>query len=612
MVSGLVMGLVPASASAVNEDGFWSGGAFPQEYESTPVELSTVSCVFIVDAGRAGQPVAIGDNWTLRCVHGDGVVITPVWFPGYNHPTWSATMWGSHDFPSFSLESSVNQNVIYNDTGVQTLPLPGCSVCTEIKGTVFSIGTSASPTFIWPDVGLNDGNSCCQGDFRGSSSSGGINKMLGVAGNVALSESGFAVPPRNGTTADGVLWAGAAVDECSGLTVEIEGDTEPFVSGDSMVVNVVNPRANPVASLEIKLSTDRPWYGVFAGQIGENGTYTIPVTPGSSVETALVRFKCVRSNGSIGYISYGTGIVSDDDVYLRGCKAITVSWPTAASVENVTHESTFNVVVDYQGPWGDVLEDVVLQSRFLVDSGDDGPGDGAYYWVTQDIGTVVSGTRSTLTVVVPSSANLPQAVNLEKRFFLGCNEASESNLPLIGWGTLAPGFSSTDGQYFDVPVEASCFSDLDVGYNPKTWVPGLVRTWSCTMKALFVPDSDSVTAELNSFKDKLRSNAPYSWGIASYSALLGFFTGSLEGLENAQACTQYFAETTMEPTTFVSAQPIELPALSFCVPEQFLTGHWVQFRTFAGLAVWVSLALTCVRILTHTPAPGDPEQLTLF
>jgi hypothetical protein len=595
MVSGLVMGLVPASASAV-------GGDDPQEYTSTPDATGDGSCVLILNPGTPNSVILAGDPFTIRCV-----------FFGYEGPTTATPM--NFRLNSFGTASGSSIVLTASSSGSRYPTLARgsgagvwggeCVSCFEWSGTIAQAPSSAIQ---WGVPGIVDNG------YTDTSAYFVEHGWIAAAGSghFAVSTSATAIPPRNGSGGVVMFASSAPPDECSGLTVEIEGDTEPFVAGDDLIVNVVNPASNPVGSLEIKLSTDRAWFGVFAGQIGENGTYTVPVTPGSTVDTSLIRFKCVRANGSIGYISYGSGVVSDDDAYLRGCKAITVSWPTAASVENVTHGDTFDVVVDYQGPWGDALEDVVLQSRFLVDSGDDGPGDGAYYWVTQDIGTVVSGTRSTLTVVVPSSANLPQAVNLDKRFFLGCNEASESNLPLIGWGTLAPGFSSTDGQYFDVPVEASCFSDLDVGYNPKTWVPGLVRTWSCTMKALFVPDSDSVTSELNSFKDKLRSNAPYSWGIASYSALLGFFTGSLEGLENAQLCTQYFAETTMEPTTFEAAQPIELPALSFCVPEQFLTGHWVQFRTFAGLAVWVSLALTCVRILTHTPAPADPEQLTLF
>jgi hypothetical protein len=293
----------------------------------------------------------------------------------------------------------------------------------------------------------------------------------------------------------------APADECSGLTLTIADDTEPFLSGDTMSIEVNNAPGNPVASVEIQMSSDRAWQGVMAGQIGQVQTHTVPVLPGGTVEALSVVFRCVRSDGSIGYITYGDGVVASDP-NARPCHLARVSWPSASAVADIQPGDTFSVIVDMTGPWSaDPLLEVESVDAVWSNLG---PNTATTDATVIESGPLAPGTRHTLDITVPAEF-LPGTDKVGWSLELRCTDSEGS---LTGYSSWAPRMLA------DIlsGANVSCYSSVGIKLAPSSWVPGLLRGVVCA----FSPDGDNIGALLSSASDAVEDKPPF---IFIYAAL---------------------------------------------------------------------------------------------
>jgi hypothetical protein len=307
----------------------------------------------------------------------------------------------------------------------------------------------------------------------------------------------------------------APADECSGLTITITNDTEPFLPGDTMSIVVDNSPTNPVASVEVQMSADRAWQGVMAGQIGQVQTHSVPVLPGGTVTAGGVVFKCVRSDGTIGYITYGGGIVASDP-NARPCHLARVSWPSASSVDSIQPGETFSVIVDMTGPWsGDPSLQVESVEAVWLNLG---PNTATTDVVVIESGVLLPGTRHVVDITVPAEF-LPGTDKVGWSLELRCTDADG---PLTGYGSWSPRMLADI-----LSADVSCFSSTGIKLAPASWVPGLLRGVVC----VFSPSADNVAGLLTSASAAVENKPPF---IFIYAAL-DFGTSVVAGFDTAAA-----------------------------------------------------------------------------
>jgi len=435
------------------------------------------------------------------------------------------------------------------------------------------------------------------------------------AGNTIRTYSTEPTVQRNvPVVADGVTqwpsdWypGGAAVapaDACSGLTLTFANETATFLPGESMQLSVVNPPTNPVASLEARLSANRPFQGVFSGQIGPNGSYTLPVGDGPPVKASEVQFKCVRLNGSIGYMFYGSGTIGTA-ASVRGCTAARVYWPAVEDSFLTGPGDSFRIVVDYTGPFGTSLETITVRARFRNDLALGVPGAQPDEFFTDtwvNLGSFASGSRTDVDLTAPNLDPFPLRFDAEAIVALECTDSTGK---VFNTGTWSPSFVKDR-------TERNCSEQSDLSFAPSSWVPGVLRGVRCVAEVVFVPDGRLAQEKLKALRSDLDANAPFTWVTGGYDALTDAMSGAQTGLDNALPCAQIAPAADVEQSQGGSAPPIALPALEACVPEGFTTGPYQIVRRIAGAAVWIGLAFTMSALLFAPPKSDAPEQLTLF
>jgi hypothetical protein len=320
----------------------------------------------------------------------------------------------------------------------------------------------------------------------------------------------------------------APADECSGLTLTIADDTAPFLAGDTMSIEVDNAPANPVASVEIQMSPERAWQGVMAGQIGQVQTHTVTVLPGGTVNAADVVFRCVRSDGSIGYITYGDGVVASNP-NARPCHLGRVSWPSASAVADIQPGDTFSVIVDMTGPWSaDPLLEVESVDAVWVNLG---PNAATIDVTVFESGPLAPGSRHTLDITVPAEF-LPGTDKVGWSLELRCSDVEGS---LTGYGSWSPRMLADILAGADV----SCFSSTGLKLAPSSWVPGLLRGVVC----IFQPSMASIGGNVASAVDVVKDKPPF----VLLTGALGFGNSVLDGFDNSTASACFDAGPLVPP-----------------------------------------------------------------
>jgi hypothetical protein len=307
----------------------------------------------------------------------------------------------------------------------------------------------------------------------------------------------------------------APPDECSGLTITIADDDQPFVQGDSVQITVDNSPTNPVASVEVQMFAGLPWQGVMAGQIGQTQTHSVPVVTGSVVYASGFVFRCIRSDGTIGYISYGSGVVASDP-NARPCHLARVVWPPYSTVAALGAGDTFTVVVDMTGPWsGDsALQLLEVESVWL----NLGPNSSTVDVTTAEGGPFVPGVRHSVVITLPAeflagTDLIPWSLELSCR---------DNRGRIVGYGSFAPRMlgdqlitSAAGGN------DGTCYGTVDVSItNPGGWVPGLLRGGWCLFESAFVPSDGQMEGRLDRIVE-LRSDPPLSWVDSGVSYIGG-------------------------------------------------------------------------------------------
>jgi hypothetical protein len=193
VVAVLALGSAPAFAQTDNADGFYAGGVGDQEHVSSPdLAAGSASCVYILDAGVPGTSIDAGQRVMVRCVLAEASSEKPYYVESINS-------WGPLPALVFGFNSASSSTWAYLGSGWNDGYLAGCDRCFEYFGVVQNYTGSRS----WPSVGVSPAFSNT-GNVRMWSPADHV--TANAAGSFAVSTMGNAVPPMNGTPADGVLW----------------------------------------------------------------------------------------------------------------------------------------------------------------------------------------------------------------------------------------------------------------------------------------------------------------------------------------------------------------------------------------------------------------------
>ena len=319
----------------------------------------------------------------------------------------------------------------------------------------------------------------------------------------------------------GAVWS---TGNCPGLSVSGVSATTPRYSGD------VLPMAWTITAGTGFISASYRWVGltgaagawstlVSPGTISLTGTTNITFPTGQngrSIQAVGLEIRCQWLNTGVETFSYkryeSTGF---DNVAanVAGCEGTSIRWPESRRYA-AGETALFRVAVGpglgvslIEGllPFGDVVGgDLTAWATLNVTADATGAAVTPYA-----AGPLAAGFTGFVALTFPSAADL-SAVRLR------CTNVDGSKVTSDQW---ARGVGSQAGDPI-VTKPDGCGSDVQLGWNPSSWVPGMIALGTCWAYELVVPSESQMNGILAKIND-LRTRPPLQWADAGQAFILG-------------------------------------------------------------------------------------------
>jgi len=433
-------------------------------------------------------------------------------------------------------------------------------------------GSGMNPTFArgckgyW--LGLNtteatiDANTFTGSDWFPGGSSGTLLPFCGATATITSPGSAARVYPGNTVT---LTWTRTALQ-----TGNIEVRWKPDVYESSS-----------------------PWFlAVDAATVANSGTTTLTVPDlgtwneiGTRVGAVQLRCRDVP----LGRYFYKT---SEDPssaatTGARPCYSTVATWPL---MKNVVAGETAGFyfshsVVGYGGAPGVTVQYATWDDGTLSNA----PAYSSLTWTT--LATLSAGSFGTYNATAGYNGTMRQ-------FVLRCTD-DQGTVYDRQWASAVRLIGDADGS-----SEEGCYAQTGIGASPSSWVPGLGRVVSCTLRVLFVPDADQVQESWDGLLDTVKENAPAAWVYDAYELVKDSAVGTQAAVTaSASGCVQVIPD---------GGALVESEAGSVC-PATMDIGVLESARPYLGFMVWVGWAWTMYSALFRKAPPStEPEQLTLF
>jgi len=416
-----------------------------------------------------------------------------------------------------------------------------------------------------------------------------------------LDESAASIDARR---LDGLDWFPGGSDGLTtafcGATVEWDGDySQRIFEGDVLTFSW---ERTPLltGNIDVRWTPDLGWAGggsawvtiVSESVIGSSGTGSVVVgdqgwAEGQYLGALDMRCRDIVADGFV-YKNAEDDSNTINDGSLRPCASTRVTWPTLTTIFAGDIESWYlsHAIIGYGGD-----PDVLVEYATWDTENQDGPGPmGDLTWSTMvELSPGEFGDYD-LTAVYDGS---------NRQFVLRCTD-DQGVYYAAPWSTSARLNDPNAG----APTEEGCYGQTGLGLRPSSWVPGLMRMGSCTLRVLFVPDSEVVSDSWDGLVEDVSENAPVAWAYSAYVLV----SDSADGTQAAVAA----AATDCVDVIPAGGDLVESAAASVC-PAAIDIGAMEAARPWMGYMVWVGWAWSMYSAMFRkAPASTEPEQLSLF
>lgn len=531
--------------SAFEHDSTPGGGTFTQT--TTPITMH-IKCYYDWDysPGPTGIPSGTG----------------PGWFTGATPPTSTEWLYVCHGTSSCGTPTPAGGAGPYHWTDF------------VVDVTAPAIGYVEFHFTLYRDSGTQSWNAANIGGFH-VLASGGASDVWNL--------------PSNSTNTDRVAWseyeaatpANRWGDEyspympfCHGTTVELDAPTTEettVATGDTVHLTV---DGGSVAGTEIQVRMPSPitsegaedWHVVRDSDYAGADPQTYSFVTGS-MWPKKAKFLQVRCREPAGtwvqrvVTETGEGVVSDEPLE-RPCKSIDFYAPEQEVVE-LGDDTVWTFRYSRPARGDPTILDLEVRQAF--------PGGDFGTWESVDT-DIEPPASEEYTVVADQSGDV------DTWFHWRCQDAE-------GWWVLK---AIIGGGFPGSPIgiddsAAGCIESASFGLNPSSWVPGLLRSGTCLMSALWVPSDDALD-ELTARADEATEHVPISYVYETTALVAGVVTGAPEAITaNETDCLVLLGESVGGTN-----DPFDGATYGFCEaddPAFIVTARAVQVWFF-----WVSFA----------------------
>jgi len=314
-----------------------------------------------------------------------------------------------------------------------------------------------------------------------------------------------------------------------------------------------------------------PWFNIVnEAVIGTSGSGTIEVQDQGWLaeggqEMHNLSMRCWDEVAEV----YRYKVAGDDsntvnDGYLRPCMQSRVTWPSMQTVEAGDEQSWYisHTVTGFSGAAAEIEVEYTTW--------DDGNGDAppsafaGLTWTSVNVFSAGEFGNYDLTAGFDGTS---------RQFLLRCTDDTGVYYG-APWSSAArlPNSGSGDAS------EEGCYSQTGIGLRPSSWVPGLVRMTTCTLRVLFVPDMEAVSESWDGLMESASENAPLAWAYGAH----GVVTDAADGMESAIAANDEGCFTVVPD----GGDLIDSAAGQAC-PSTMELGTFSTVRPYLGIAVWI-------------------------
>lgn len=305
-----------------------------------------------------------------------------------------------------------------------------------------------------------------------------------------VSATAFAtdVPPYRG----GASYVGEA---CAGYTLTASPATGLIAPGASVSITASWDTGLGLKALDAQVGSGQPWQSVqVAGGLYGSPSATVTKSVKNlskySVAVSMIRMRCTRSDNSIGYAYIGlTGTWDgDNNATVSACDTASLIWP---EWKTYAAGATLDFTVDYPGL--PTLPTILSVEYFNFDYLNASvPAYSSVTWNVVSGFPMSAGSRKNFSTTT-GWAGPPNQFVFRCQDSLGYHY-SKSWSASYYFGTIV------------TPVDPSCFDGVDLGINPKSWVPGALGAFWCGVKSAFVPSTDSWDSTVDAWQDSSLSD----------------------------------------------------------------------------------------------------------
>jgi len=430
-------------------------------------------------------------------------------------------------------------------------------------GTYFaglSAGTMAAwPTYIYPWVSHPGSvawaflNTADTADTTRSGNGGGI-KWWGASASLAAAKMLVDWPPD--------WYPGGSVggSACPGFSVSGPLASVAVAPGQSVNMNWSRTAGIAIDLVQYRwLGVNGPWKSFFVGgTIATSGTapVVVPNTGVSTIAAGRLEFKCTATVGGVSSVTYllygGSGFTSVSGVQ-SPCSAAQVTWPDRARQYAVGEVMEFRLV---QAAAVQPITSIEYAFPPFNTSGSY-PAPSTVTWTVANMVRDATGTAVTPYTTAPLGLNasgffgVPMAVaGGSELVWLRCTDSVGGTTYAYRWAYGGRGISPSDEAVTEAPDE--CVTS-GLGWNPSSWVPGLVSRLVCFTYDMTVP-SAATQERLWAKFDTMKQRPPLQWAVQAVDYISDVSFSFVSWESGGPSCTTIMGSEVC-PSTFGGVIP---------------------------------------------------------